>query len=195
VPEHHNPKREAFLQQYLLDFDGAKAAARAGYKSKSHANLRRMANEILADPESQARLAELIAARNKRVGIAQEDVLAEIAFIAFARPQPRFFRIEQGLPVISAHDATEEDLCHLSEVQNTITSVTTHDDGTEETVRSVKVKFHDKLAALEKLAKHTGVYAESEDRLGGKNRPVASLIEAINGRGSTLPLATENGDA
>jgi phage terminase small subunit len=76
------PKREAaFIEQYLIDMNGAAAARRAGYPGRS-ANVR--SAELLAKPHVKAEIDARIAARAVRTGIDAERVLKETEAIAFS---------------------------------------------------------------------------------------------------------------
>ena len=186
MPEHKNQKREAFLQEYLKDLNGQAAAIRAGYSKKTAA---RQAYDILnKDDEAKARLQELIEARNDRTKISQDDVVHELAKIAFGGLGRFIKRTAAGDPFIDISDVEDADLNLLSEV--TIEDFTDGRGEDARDVRKIKIKTLDRLSALDKLARHLGVYADSEKRLGGKGS-VGDLLAAINGQGSTLPTVEE----
>lgn len=68
-------KRELFAREYLKDLHGTNAALRAGYSPDS---ARTIASQLLAEPEVQARVAELSAARNAKLDLEARDILVEL---------------------------------------------------------------------------------------------------------------------
>jgi phage terminase small subunit len=50
-----NPKQEAFVHEYLIDFNATQAAIRAGYSTKTAGS---QAHDLLKKPEIQAKLKE-----------------------------------------------------------------------------------------------------------------------------------------
>jgi phage terminase small subunit len=77
-------QRERFCLEMLIDDNGAAAARRAGYSAR---RAKQMANELLAMPAIQARLAELRAERKKRLELEADDVLRELWTMAKADPR------------------------------------------------------------------------------------------------------------
>ena len=65
-------KMEAFCREYIIDFNGAQAAIRAGYSASS---AKEIASENLTKPNIQDRLAQLMQERNERVEINADYVL------------------------------------------------------------------------------------------------------------------------
>lgn len=70
-----NEKQKQFCEEFIIDFNGTQAAARAGY-SPNTAN--EQAARLLANVNIQAYLKELIENRNKRMRITQDEVIANI---------------------------------------------------------------------------------------------------------------------
>lgn len=67
-----NPKRQAFVDEYLVDLNGTQACIRAGY-AKGSADV--TATRLLADASVQAAIQERMAEREKRTEITQDMVL------------------------------------------------------------------------------------------------------------------------
>lgn len=79
------PSREdVFVQEYLVDLNGAKAAIRAGFSPRS---ARQTASELLAKPEVQAKLQAAMDARAERTGITADQVLKKLWDMANADPR------------------------------------------------------------------------------------------------------------
>lgn len=70
-----SPKKERFLQEYLVDLNGKQACIRTGY-SKNSAEV--TASRLLSDANVKLRLAELMAERVERTQIDADFVLAGI---------------------------------------------------------------------------------------------------------------------
>lgn len=74
-------KHERFIEEYLIDFNGAGAARRAGYKEKSASVT---ACRLLKDPEIKRVLQEKMAERAEKIQLRQDTVLQELKNVAFA---------------------------------------------------------------------------------------------------------------
>ncbi len=66
------PKHEAFCREYVVDFNGAQAAIRAGYSERT---ARAIASELLTKPDIQARVKTLREASFARLDASADDVL------------------------------------------------------------------------------------------------------------------------
>lgn len=73
-------KQARFLDEYLKDLNGTRAAVAAGYSPSS---ARRIASDLLAKPHVRDELARLEAAAQKAAGITAEGVLEQLRRIAF----------------------------------------------------------------------------------------------------------------
>jgi phage terminase small subunit len=71
-------KQSAFVEEYLVDLNGTRAAIRAGYSAKT-AN--EQASRLLANVSVQESIQEAMAQRSKRVQRTADDVLADLALI------------------------------------------------------------------------------------------------------------------
>ena len=134
------PKQKAFVAEFMVDLNGAAAARRAGY-SKRAAD--RQAWENLRKPEIQTAIRKALQERAERTLISCDQVIRELAAVAYLDPGE-----------ISPHRLTgPEDLKTLPEhVRRAIVGWSWTRDG-----RFVP-KLASKLDALEKLARHLGLY-------------------------------------
>ena len=162
------PKQEKFVEEYLVDLNATAAARRAGYSAKT-AN--RIATENLSKPVIQAAIARRREDLAKNT-ITPEQIIAEYQKIAFSDIKD-FLRFgtekiqvgvetdEEGIPrpvyeyrqVVEARPSSEVDGTLINEVSIS-------DKGT------FKFKLHDKLNALEKIAKHLGMLVEKVEHTG-----------------------------
>lgn len=67
-------KQKTFCKEYIVEFNATQAAIKAGYKKK---NACAMGCENLSKPDIQKELARLMLARNKRLDVDADWVLAE----------------------------------------------------------------------------------------------------------------------
>ena len=68
-------KYERFCQEYVIDYNGTKAAVRAGYAEKS---ARQQASRLLALDEILERIQELQTEQVKRLGVTQDYVVVQL---------------------------------------------------------------------------------------------------------------------
>jgi len=150
------PRQARFVQEYLIDLNGKEAATRAGYVAKSAAI---KASKLLARPHVRAAVQAAIEERKRVTSITAERVLDEIAVIAFAdikdyvvidgegNVKPKRFG---GMPA-----GASRAICSVGEGSAKGGGVL------------LSFKMHDKMKALDMLAKHLGICKEQLE-LGGK---------------------------
>lgn len=138
------PQHRIFCREYIIDFNGTQAAIRAGYKPSGAS---RQATEILKRPEAQAFLRELIMAREARTKITGDMVVEELARIGFADigdfaswgPEGVVLKPTSGMKPGSTRVVSE-----VSQGEH-----------------GPRIRMIDKLGALDKLARHLGMYADN----------------------------------
>lgn len=138
-------KQARFVEEYLVDLNASAAARRAGYSERVSGVI---GFENLTKPEIQAAIEAAKRERSARTGITADRVIAEIAKIAFADPRKVMTWGPGGVELKDSETLTDADAAIVSEVSESIS----------QSGSSIKVKLHSKLDALEKLAKHIGVY-------------------------------------
>lgn len=138
-------KQARFVEEYLVDLNASAAARRAGYSQKT---AEWIGPQLLTKSHVQEYLQSAQRERSARTGITADRVIAEIAKVAFADPRKVMSWGPGGVELKDSESLTDADAAIISEVSESISQ-----SGT-----SVKVKLHSKLDALEKLAKHVGVY-------------------------------------
>ena len=137
-----NEKQKQFCNEYLIDFNGAQAAIRAGY-SKKTAN--RIASRLLSNVDIQAYLKELIEKRNERIQITQDEVIKDIIEVKN--------RCMQKAPVMRFDKEIKEYM-----------------QATDEFGRNVwQFDAGNANKALDMLAKHTGLYEVDNKQKAGIN--------------------------
>lgn len=149
-------KQKAFVDEYLKDLNATAAAERAGYSKKTAYSI---GQENLSKPVIKEYLQKRQADRERRTEITQDRVLQELAkigfadiksYLAFKTALTTVGHDDDGNPifdyaqVIELNDSEEVDGAPISEVSLK--------DGT------LKFKLHDKVAALEKIGRHLGMF-------------------------------------
>tara|TARA_R110000765_G_scaffold335414_1_gene425810 strand:- start:84 stop:635 length:552 start_codon:yes stop_codon:yes gene_type:complete len=153
------PKQARFVAEYLIDLNATQAAIRAGYSEKTaHA----IGQENLRKPIIAESITEAQTQRAGRTEITQDRVMAELAKLGFydIRNAVRWGGAPQAtqegelvypVEMVASEDMDDSTAAAISEVSLT--------------AQGVKIKMVDKLAALEKLGKHLGMFngAGSDD--------------------------------
>lgn len=163
VPSTGNAKRDAFCDEYIIDFNATRAAQRAGYSPKS-AHVQ--GHDLLKNPKVKARIDALKRARAARAQMSADEVLEELAKLARANMQDYMVVGPHGDPVLDWSKLTRDQAAALQEV-----TVDDYVDGRGDEardVRRVKFKLADKKGALVELGKHLGLFPNKVE-LGGPN--------------------------
>lgn len=163
------PKQQIFCDEYLIDLNATQAAIRAGYSEKTSYSI---GVENLNKPEIQNYISEKQLERSKRTEITADRVLEEFAKIGFANVQDF---VNGGNSVLELKGLPSEKAAAVSAVKTTINemsgSITT------------ELKFHSKVAALEMIGRHLGMF-EKDNKQKQTEFP-ALMILPTNGRDST----------
>lgn len=188
MPALANAKHEKFAQAIAKGVPAGKAYADAGYKP-SDAN----ATRLKSNDKIKARVQELIDLGAVKAEVSIARVLEELSHIAFADIRNA---VKWG---ISPGDvsAANADPNGLGIYPVRLIPSEKIDDSTAKavaevslTAQGVKVKMHDKLSALDKLAKHLGMFVERHEVTGKDGKPIETRDtsrEAIAKAISELP--------
>lgn len=130
-----NPQQARFVEEYLIDLNGTKAAIRAGYsKHTAGKQVARLLAHVGIKKAIDAGKVEI----SKRLRINQDEVVKELAKIGFA-DMKAFAKWGPGFVTLKRSDELEpEQSCVVSELVETVTK----DGG------SIRFKLHDKVKAL-----------------------------------------------
>ena len=137
------PKQERFCREYVVDLHIGKAALRAGYSVK---NAAQQGCRLLKKPAAARLVAKLHKEKMARFNIRAENVLSELARIAFG-----------DIRELLDDSGNLRELSGLSDdAAASIASfeVATNEDGT---TRLARVKTWNKNQALEQLCRHLGL--------------------------------------
>jgi phage terminase small subunit len=143
------PKQAQFVEEYLVDLNGKRAAIRAGYSAKA---AEVQASRLLRNANVQQALHAAIQARSRRTEVTADRVVTELAKIAFANMQD-----------YSPRPGETIDLHRLDQDRAAAIEVITIDEAVDPAGvlrRRTRLKLHDKLAALMSLARHLGMFID-----------------------------------
>jgi phage terminase small subunit len=156
-------KHERFAREYLTDLNAGAAYKRCGYEV-TDASAASAGSRLLKNAKILARVGELKAERAKRCEVSADNVLREVARVAFANMRD-FAKWDDGRVTLSDSVALPEDLAAaVAEVAQT-------KDG-------VRIKLHGKMDALKTLGEHLGMWeGKGADAGKTKLRRVRFVVE------------------
>lgn len=159
-------KQERFVQEYMKDLNATQAAIRAGYSAKT-------AKEIGCQNLAKLHIAEAIerlqAKVQKKNDVSIDRIVQEYARLGFSDVRDLVDWDGANVQLKPSEDLSDDAAACVSEV-----SVT---------AQGVKIKLHDKKAALDSLAKHLGMF---EERPPENNLTVVNRIELVAPEGSQV---------
>jgi len=157
------PKQARFVEEYLIDLNATQAAIRAGYSEKT---AQEQGSRLLSNVMVAKAIQDAMASRSKRTEIDQDKVLGELAKIGFLdiRKAVKWGRS----PIDTESENASPNGLGLYPVE--LVPSDEMDDATAAAVSEVsltqvgvKIKVHDKLAALEKIGKHLGMFVDRQE--------------------------------
>ena len=171
MPVLANAKHERFCQEYIIDLNQTKAAIRAKYSKHTAAQ---QASRLFSDVKILARIAELKAERNERTRVTQDRIVKELAMLGFSDLQ-NYITIDPLTGAIQAkgfEDMPPGESRALKSIKED-RAIKEDANGKGVTVYD-KVSFtmHDKIRALELLAKHRGMLVERHEMTGEEGGPI-----------------------
>ena len=147
------PKQTRFVEEYLVDLNATQAAIRSGYSAK---NADKIGPELLGKTRVSQAVAKAIQTRSERTKITTDRVLKEFSRIGFSDMRDFMSWGSDGVKVKDSGDLTEDQARAVAEV-----SETKGDKG-----GAIKLRLHDKQAALVNCARHLGMFKDKLD-VGG----------------------------
>lgn len=144
------PKQKRFCEEYVIDFNGAQAAIRAGFSKNA-------AKEQAARLLTKANITEYVkilqTKLQERSQITADMVINELAKCGFSNIQDF---IERGNSTV---DLSEVDARKAAAVSSVKVTNKTYGSGEDTTVeQQVEFKLYDKVSALNLLGKHFGTF-------------------------------------
>jgi phage terminase small subunit len=164
VPDSLFPiQRELFIEEFLVDFDSARAARAVGIRGT---NLSR-----LADTSMREDIKSRYEARFGALGTQAFRLTQELSKLAFSDARDLFDESGSLLPVHSLPDHVAASIASIDVVRRVISS----SSGVDEIEYTHKIRLHDKIKAINALQKQLGLIA-----------PDVTIVNNINN--STIPL-------
>lgn len=156
-------KQKVFCQEYLVDLNATRAAARAGYRTP-----RRQGSNLIGLPNVQIEVRRLMDERARRTGITADQVLQELVMIARVNPADAFSEDGRILPPREMPEEIQRAIATL-EVREIYDR---RGPNRVATGQAKRLRFWDKIRALELLGKHLGLFSEKLEVTGRDQGPV-----------------------
>jgi len=144
-------RQERFIAEYAIDGHATRAAIRAGYRPTNASDC---ASNLLRLPKIQQAIEVHKAQQFRRADLTAARILEELRRVATFDPRSCFTETGNLKPI---HELTGEQASSIAAV-DVVKRNLTSGDGSIDTV--YRIKFWDKLRALELLAKHFGLLVE-----------------------------------
>lgn len=149
-------KQRRFCDEYLVDLNATRAYMAAYPSVKKETTARANSSRMLTNANVQKYLEEMKKKRQERTQIRQDDVLRELASIAFLDITD-IVSVRDGKVFIADTDELPPDKRKMI-------------SGIKEGQYGLEIKFYDRLKALEMLCKHLGLFDQKKDELDRKEQ-------------------------
>lgn len=159
------PKQERFVEEYLVDMNATQAAKRAGYSAKT---AYAVGHENLNKPEIAVAISQAQANRAKRLEVTGDRVIEEFAKIAFANMGDFVGSGPHGLTLEDVQNMRPDQTAAIAEVHQPASG------------GPLRVKLHDKRAALDALAKHLGLFVNRHEVSGKDGAPISEEVDKVD---------------
>jgi len=146
-----NPKQRLFVDEYIKTLNAKQSAIKAGYSAATAAAA---ASRLLTHVNVKAVVQKAFDERSKRNQMEADEVLREFARLARSDITNYLEVTEEGVIVKPSKDYGEDASRAICEVSETFSRTGK---------RQIKFKTHDKIRALEGLAKHLGLMIDKHE--------------------------------
>ncbi|MBG0801652.1 terminase small subunit [Methylocystis sp. H4A] len=174
MPVLENPRHEIFAREIAKGASQREAYANAGYEGDER-SMDANAARLIADDRVAIRVQEIQAAAAKRAEITIERTLLELAKIGYADIR-KAVRWGEGIAIKDAegNEAIGNGVAMLdsAEIDNDTAAAIAE---VAQTRDGIKIKFHDKLGALEKIGKHLGMFVDRHEHSGKDGGPIETV--------------------
>lgn len=163
-------KHRRFVEEYLIDLNATQAAIRAGYSENTAGSV---GSALLQREDVQRHLQNCQLSRSYRTGITQDQVLRELARIGFADIK-QFLSFRTALTRIGFDKDGNEIIDYATVIELKDSDVVDGAPISEVSLKdgNLKFKLHDKVAALEKIGRHLGMFNDSLKLKGDADQPL-----------------------
>lgn len=158
-----NRRQQRFVEEYLKDLNATQAASRAGYSKKT---AQQQGSRLLLNVVVQEALTKAIGQRSQRTEITADNVLQELAVLAFTDMGTYLTLGEDGKSHLDWSKLPDGATKAISEIQQeTTTTIGKEED--DEIVTKTKFKLYDKRAALVDLGRHLKLFSDKVELEAG----------------------------
>lgn len=164
-----NNKQRAFCEEYIIDFNGARAARDAGYSEKT---AREQAGKLITLIDVQTYLKYLMQKRAERVNLTQDMIVKELMAIAFVDVKDFYCDITGDL--LQPHELEVKAAKSVNGFKSIKqTKYDTKGNQKGKTIETIdEYKRLDKIKALELLGKHLGVFEKDNKQKAPVNQNI-----------------------
>lgn len=173
-----SPRQRRFVQEYIVDLNGAQAAIRAGYSKKTS---KWVAWSNLKKPHIEAAVRAEMEARMERTRVSGDRVIRELERIAFADIRKYAVEGKASLELKTIDQLTDDEAAAVVELSG----------GSKG--GGFRLKLHDKKKALDALARHTGLFTPRRAQPENPHAEAERIREVILGRLARLAEPDEAG--
>jgi len=146
-------QQQRFCDEYLVHFNAFKAAVNAGYSENTARK-----GELLHLPKVQYYLQDAMRKTQSRLQITHDMILSELAKIAFSNMGNYYDEYAVLKPM---NQLTNDEKAAISQYQ----IMDAMDDHGQRIGELSKIKLHNKMAALDRIARHLGFYGVVEKKV------------------------------
>ena len=194
-------KQIIFANEYLIDLNGTRAYKEAYPHVKNDNTAAAAATRLMNNPEVKDYIDKRIKDRLERIEVTQDDVIQELAAIAFANgsdyakvvTKPVMIQTSE-VDYVPALDSEGNQMYYqaveIEETEELTKRQIKAISGIKQGKNGIELTTYDKVKALELLGKHLGIYKDKVEVSGNINNPFEGLTTE-----QLLRLAGENLDS
>jgi len=151
-------KQELFVKEYLIDFNGTRAAIAVGYSKKS---AREAASEMLTKPNISKALSVEVSKLKAMKDVETEKIITELKKLAFADIKDLLSFDKDG---VTFKNSNEVDGTLIQSVSSTTTEYTNSKTGDVTKKTTLSLRLWDKPKALEMLARYKAMFSDTNPK-------------------------------
>lgn len=170
-----SPQQEKFCQNYILNGFNATKAYLDAYSCKSEKTASASGTRLLGNVKIKQRLTELQKETHKDFTITREQILQELAKMAFGNIG-HLIDIKGGRITLRDDLTSDQKQLALASISSVGAS---YSDGEKGMSKSFTIQNKDKLKALELIARMTGALDGSDSNQGNGRAKVSRVLESI----------------
>ena len=179
-------KQIIFANEYLIDLNGTRAYKEAYPHVKNDNTAAAAATRLMNNPEVKDYIDKRIKDRLERIEVTQDDVIQELAAIAFANgsdyakvvTKPVMIQTSEG-DYVPALDSEGNQMYYqaveIEETEELTKRQIKAISGIKLGKNGIELTTYDKVKALELLGKHLGIFKDKVEVSGNINNPFEGL--------------------